>query len=124
MVMGEERVAWVASQESPVSTVSEPTSELGVSCEGKFNLRKGGISNWTDVITAKANSAILVGANKTNRLGVMVKGTQIAIYLNGKLVDSVTDSTYSNPGTFGMFIVGWNPGFAYETEEILYWELP
>jgi len=97
---------------------------LGVSCEGKYNLRKGGISNWTDVIVAKANSAILTNANKTNRLGVMVKGSQIAIYINGKLVDTVTDSTYSNPGTFGMFIVGWNPGFAYETEEMFYWELP
>lgn len=97
---------------------------LGVSCEGKYNLRGGAISNWKDIIEAKANPAILTGANKTNRLGVMVKGNQIAIYINGKLVDSVTDSSYPNPGTFGMFIVGWNPGFTYETEEMLYWELP
>lgn len=97
---------------------------LGVSCEGKYNLRGGGISNWKDIIEAKANAAIISGSNKTNRLGVMVKGNQLSIYINGKLVDSITDSSYPNAGTFGMFIVGWNPGFAYETEEMAYWELP
>lgn len=97
---------------------------FGISCQGKFNLRTGGINGWKEPVPVEANSAILAGANKTNRLGVMVKGDQLTLYINGKPVKQLTDNTYPNPGVFGMFIVGWNQNFAFETEEMAYWELP
>lgn len=97
---------------------------FGVSCQGKFNLRSGGINAWKEPVPAESNSAILSGANRTNRLGVMVKDNQISLYINGKLVKDLSDNAYPNAGTFGMFIVGWNPNFAFETEEMAYWELP
>ncbi len=97
---------------------------FGVSCQGKFNLRTGGIGAWKEPVPAESNTTILSGPNKTNRLGVLAKGNRITLYINGKMVKDVTDNTYPNAGTFGMFIVGWNPNFAFETEEMAYWELP
>ena len=97
---------------------------FGISCQGKFNLRSGGIGAWKEPVISESNSAILSGANKTNRLGMMVKGNRITLYINGKMVKDLTDNTYPNAGTFGMFIVGWNQNFAFETEEMAYWELP
>lgn len=96
----------------------------GVSCQGKFNLRTGGIGGWKEPVTAQSSSAILTGPDKTNRLGVMVKDARISLYVNGKLVKELTDTAFPDAGTFGLFIAGLNKNFAFETLEMAYWELP
>ena len=97
---------------------------MGVTCDGQFFLRKGDGETFTDLIKAKTSAAILPGSNQTNRLGVLVKDDSIALYANGKLLDQVTDTTYSSAGAFGLFIAGQKTlNFSFDCTEIDYWDI-
>ena len=98
---------------------------FGVTCDGSYQFQTGGVNGFTDVIKAKPSAAILSGSNQVNRLGVMAKADKISLYMNGKLLETITSSTYPNSGVFGYFIAGSKtPGFTYESTEIAYWNLP
>jgi hypothetical protein len=73
-------------------------------CDGKYGLRKWDAPdhNTMSALTLwKTNAAINPGPNQTNRLGVMVKGSKIAIYANGVKLTEVTDVGYKQ-GFFGV----------------------
>jgi hypothetical protein len=98
---------------------------FGVTCDGRYNLTSGDIYNEAELIKPKASQLIGSGSNQTNRLGVMAKDNKITLYLNGKVLEEVTNDTYPSAGTFGYFIAGFKtPGFTYESTEIAYWNLP
>ena len=98
---------------------------FGVTCDGRYNLTSGDIYNETELIKAKTSPLIAAGSNQTNRLGVLVKDQKITLYMNGKLLEDVTNNAYPATGTFGYFIAGFKtPGFTYESPEIAYWNLP
>jgi len=68
------------------------------------------------------NSAMLnSGSNKQNVLGVMTKGNVISLYINGELVDQITDDNLIG-GYFGAF-VGWEQteNFSVRVEKVSYW---
>jgi len=97
---------------------------MGVTCDGHYFLSSGDGGTFTDLIKSKTGDAIHPGSNQTNRLGVMVKDDSIALYANGKLLDQVTDTTYSNAGTFGIFIAGQKTlNFSFACTEIDYWDI-
>lgn len=87
----------------PSLTEADQGYLFGISCEGKYALRKWDgekmsvLKNWTE------DSIILKGQNQINRLGVMVNGHEIKMYVNGKLVDTLIDNSYSQ-GYFGLYI--------------------
>lgn len=98
---------------------------FGVTCDGRYNLTSGDINDETELIKAKASPLIGSGSNQTNRLGVMAKDKKITLYLNGKVLEDVTNDTFISAGTFGYFIAGYKtPGFTFESTEIAYWNLP
>jgi len=97
---------------------------FGVTCDGRYNLRAGEASALVELIKARQGSAILAGAHQTNRLGIMVRDNQVALYANGKPLEEITDSTYKNQGTFGLFITGKKTiNFSYACTAIAYWDL-
>jgi len=76
---------------------------FGISCDGKFALRKWSIDTMTVLENWKSNDAILKGSNQINRLGIMAKGNELKLYVNGVLVDTVKDSSFSQ-GYIGLYI--------------------
>jgi len=64
------------------------------------------------------------GAEKTNRLGIMINGTQFSLYANGHLVETIEDANYTE-GAIGLFMGAVKtPGFTVWFYEIAYWEIP
>lgn len=114
-----------------VPEVTEPDQGylFGVTCDGRYSLRRWNgevgtkgemkwLVNWT------ANSAIVSGANKTNRLGVMMVGSRLLLYANGSLITEIKDSTYSS-GNFGLFVGSDNTeDLTIQVDEMSYWVSP
>jgi hypothetical protein len=97
---------------------------FGFSCDGKYSLRKWDGEQFTTLVDWTANSAILPGADQTNRLGIKAQGDQIALYSNGILLTEIVDDTYDH-GAFGLFVGAvTTPGFTVSFSEVAYWELP
>jgi hypothetical protein len=99
---------------------------VGFTCDGKFAIRKwdGPANSMTNFIAWKANAAIAAGANKTNRLGIMMQGNKLSLYANGALLGEVQDNTWSI-GSFGIFAGAHESSkFTLKVDEISYWNLP
>jgi hypothetical protein len=76
---------------------------FGISCDGKFALRKWSIDTMTVLENWKSSDAIVKGSNQTNRLGIMAKGNVLKLYINGVLVDTIKDASFSQ-GYIGLYI--------------------
>lgn len=87
----------------PNLTLADRGYLFGISCDGKFALRKWSIDTMTVLENWKSNDAILKGSNQTNRLGIMAKGNELKLYINGVLVDTVKDASFSQ-GYIGLYV--------------------
>ncbi|HNT53564.1 MAG TPA: hypothetical protein PKG95_02565 [Anaerolineaceae bacterium] len=101
-----------------------PGYYLRLRCSGEYML-----TAWTEervnLTDWQTHSALLGGSNQTNRIGVLANGSTIALYANGQLLQTVTDSSLSAAGHIGVFISAvTTPGFTFEMSEISYWNLP
>jgi hypothetical protein len=99
---------------------------FGVTCDGRYSLRVwdgtyGDQGLMTYLIRWKNSALINTGSNKQNVLGVMTKGNTIRLYINGELVDEITDDTFTG-GYFGAF-VGWEQteNFTVRVKKASYW---
>ncbi len=97
---------------------------FGITCSGTYSLRRWDSqvmhfpANWT------ANDAILTGENVQNVLGVMAEGENLTLYINGKEVVEVVDSSYLE-GSFGLFVGSDNvEDLTVWVDQIRYWEIP
>jgi hypothetical protein len=99
---------------------------FGFTCDGKFSLRKwdGASNSMTNFIAWKTNAAINAGANKVNRLGVMMKGNKLSMYANGVLLGEVLDNTWLE-GNFGIFAGAHESAkYTLKVDEVNYWKVP
>jgi hypothetical protein len=97
---------------------------FGVTCDGQYNLRAGEGGSLVDLIKTKKGDSIIAGSNQTNRFGIMVRDNKISLFANGKPLEELTDSTFSDQGTFGLFIAGQKTiNFSYACTAIAYWVL-
>lgn len=108
----------------PNATMADRGYLFGISCEGKYALRKWDIDKMTNIINWTAAPAILVGSNQVNRLGVMARGNELKLFVNGKLVNTVTDQSFGH-GYFGLYIGPKETTFLTSSlDEISFWVLP
>jgi hypothetical protein len=97
---------------------------FGVTCDGNFDFRRWDTDGFTVINDYSKSSSISTGSNQVNRLGVMAKGNNFTFYVNGNQVGSATDDTFTDSGTFGMFIASLNTeNLTIEADEIAYWKL-
>jgi hypothetical protein len=96
-----------------------------VSCDGRYRLTSYDGSTTDILVSWSTDPAILVGPDQINRLGVMVNGDHITLYINGVKVAETDDSLYTAPGRFGV------AASAPETDDLVitfdnaaYWLLP
>jgi hypothetical protein len=75
----------------------------GITCDGKYSLRKWNGEKMLTILGWKSNDAILKGSDKTNRLGVMMDGYELTLYANGVKLATTTDNSYGIGG-MGVFI--------------------
>ena len=97
---------------------------FGITCDGRYSLRRwdGAVMhfpiNWT------AHDAIQEGADVVNKIGVMARGANLALYINGQKVNEVTDSNYLS-GWFGIHVSGTNvDDLSVWVDQIRYWDEP
>lgn len=96
----------------------------GVSCDGRFSLRRWDGKNFIKLIDWTESDNINAGSQQGNRIGVMANGNRFSLYANGVLLREFSDDTHSS-GRFGVFVGSVNtPNFKVEVEEVSQWELP
>jgi hypothetical protein len=100
-----------------------------ISCDGFYRLAKwdgstepkgtyDALINWT------ASKKIRQGAGQPNRLGVLLKGDKISLYINGYYLTTYRDATFSS-GFFGVFINGkTTSNYTIDIDEMAYWDNP
>jgi hypothetical protein len=74
---------------------------VGVSPDGYYAFNKSKVVG-DDEILKDGTSDIISASAQSMRLGLDCKNGSMALYVNGQLIDSVSDSTYTS-GTFGLF---------------------
>jgi LysM repeat protein len=101
-------------------------NQYGVTCNGHYFLRTwhAGTGSW--LIRPTPHDAINTGAEQTNRLGIMIEGAQMTLFINGQRITEVSDDTYAGVGRFGIFVGAPDPEteeFTIYVDEIAYWNL-
>jgi len=100
-----------------------------VSCDGQYRFWKwdgkaGEKGTATTLVAWKASDSIVKDSNAVNRLGVWANGSNFKLYVNGVLLEEVTNSSFSS-GFFGIFV---NPGptakYTIQVDEVSYWLNP
>jgi len=113
----------------PVFSEADRGYMYGVTCDGKYYLKKWDGKVKPDgkgiyLVYFKPSSAIVQGANQTNRLGVMAVDNRLILYVNGVLLGEVKDPDFTT-GYFGVFV---NPDktskFTVRVDEMSYWKNP
>jgi len=96
-----------------------------VTCNGNWSLGYWNGDDYTDLGDgANPGGALLTGSNQTNRLGVWTTGSQIKLYINGKLATEVDDSSQTEAGSYGAVIASFNtPNLTISVDEFAYWNL-
>jgi hypothetical protein len=74
---------------------------VGVSPDGYYAFNKSKVVG-DDEILKDGTSDVISASAQSMRLGLDCKNGSMALYVNGQLIDSVSDSTYTS-GTFGLF---------------------
>lgn len=72
-----------------------------LSSEGTYALDTDNHNGFISELTSGSSSAIKTGQNQPNLLAVLVRGSQIALYVNGQYLASVLDSAYKS-GAIGV----------------------
>jgi LysM repeat protein len=99
-------------------------NQFGVTCNGHYFLRAWHAGTGTWLIRPTPHDAINTREEQTNRLGIMVEGAQMTLFINGEQIAEVTDDTYAGLGRFGIFIgAPETEDFTIYIDEIAYWNL-
>jgi LysM repeat protein len=99
-------------------------NQFGVTCNGHYFLRSWHAGTGTWLIRPTPNDAINTGEEETNRLGIMVEGAQLTLFINGERIAQANDATYAGRGRFGIFIgAPETEEFTILIDEIAYWNL-
>ena len=97
-----------------------------ISCDGSYRLStyESADDDYTVLKGWASSSHLNTGPNASNRLGIWVKDTLLAGYVNGIKVFEVNDSTFSE-GRMGVVVASKNtPGFTAYLTRMVYWNLP
>jgi len=98
---------------------------FGISCDGKYYLMRFDGSDPHPLIDWTSDSTILAGENQENRIGMMLSEDQISLYINGKLIQKVSNNVITQKGYYGVFQSAVeNPAMTVKVEEINEWNRP
>lgn len=97
---------------------------LGLSCDGRYAMWTWNGSTEDRFLDWTSSPYIETAAGAANRLGVMARGSELALYANGYLLTQLTHEAYT-AGRFGVFIgSAATPDYTVLVDELLLWENP
>lgn len=97
---------------------------FGITCDGRYSLRRWDGSVMHSLVSPTAHAAIEEGPDVVNKLGVLARGANLALYINGQKVQEISDSNYLE-GRFGIFVGGINvEDLTVWVDQIRYWDEP
>ncbi len=99
---------------------------FSVTCDGRYRLSiwDGGANQTTYLTPWTVSSAIKTGAGQINVLGFRGDENTLSLYVNGQLLQEVSDSTFDT-GLFGVFIgSAQTADLKAEVDQISMWTLP
>jgi hypothetical protein len=97
---------------------------FALTCDGRFNLLRWTEDGMSVVVNNTQSDAIRAGSGQVNRVGVMLRGDNIRLYINGRVVQEVNDDAIGQSGYYGPFISGVSGTMVISLDEIAYWNLP
>jgi hypothetical protein len=97
---------------------------FGVTCDGRFNLVRWTEDGTSVVVNNTQSDMIRSGSGQVNRLGVMMRGSNFRLYVNGRVVHEVNDEAIKESGYYGPFVSGSSGTLVISLDEIAYWNLP
>ena len=113
----------------PVLAEAERGYQFGISCEGKYLIRKydgkvGDNGQMVSLLPWTYDDNIKVGANQTNRIGIMTINDRLIFFINGVMIDEVQDATYPQ-GYIGVFLGSrTTKDFSVKVDDLAYWSNP
>lgn len=113
----------------PVLAEADRGYQFGISCDGKYLIRKydgkvGDNGQMVSLLPWKTDANIKVGANQTNRIGIMTIGDRLIFFINGVMVGEVQDTTYPQ-GYIGVFLGSrTTKNFSVKVDDLAYWSNP
>ncbi len=109
---------------SPVTAEAQQVYLFGITCNGSYSLRRWDEGNMILLVPWTPSDVIETGANAANVIGVMAQGPQLGLYINGYLVDEVTDATWLE-GHIGVYVENAiTDNVSFWVDQVRYWELP
>jgi hypothetical protein len=98
---------------------------FGITCDGQYSLMRWDESGEVFLQNWNSSPEIKSGSDQTNKIGVLVKGTKIQLYVNGKLVQEISDPTFAAETIIGVFVAGLStPEFTVDLDQIDLWLVP
>jgi hypothetical protein len=97
---------------------------FAVTCDGRFNLTRWTDAGTSTVVNNVQSSALNAGSGQSNRLGVMMRGSNFRLYINGVVVQEVNDDAITESGYYGPHISGVSGKMVVSLDDISYWNLP
>ena len=108
---------------SPYESGTDQGYLFGITCDGNYRLRRWNSPNMTTLQNWTDSSAINIGDNAQNTLGVLTNDGKISLYINGQKVKELEENTFPT-GLFGIFIGQDNvENLTVWVDQIRYWEL-
>jgi hypothetical protein len=93
-----------------------------ISCDGNYRLWIWDGSESTFLIGWTKSDELFSGPGKTNKIGVMHRDKKITLYINGTLVDQLSDDTYTGPERVGYNIgVDEHYNVTFKFDDAAYW---
>jgi hypothetical protein len=97
---------------------------LGITCEGKYSLKRWDGETMLSLINWKQSDLIHSGSNQTNRIGIMADGNNMKVYINGVKVGEAADSWFPQGG-YGLYVgARETTGLKALIDEVSIWILP
>ena len=96
---------------------------LEFSCDGSSRIRKLFTGTVQNLVEWTPSDSILSGANTTNVLGFLARGTTLTVFANGEVLDSIEDNSFFK-GNFGLFSdAASTPGLTAYFDDFKLWYL-
>jgi hypothetical protein len=96
---------------------------FGLTCDGRYSLLRWDNSGLSTIVSAASSQFIESGPGKTNRLGILAKGSNFKLFANGQMLQEVSDAALEK-GFFGAYIIGNSGILNVSLHEITCWPAP
>lgn len=96
---------------------------FGITCDGRYSLRIFD-GEFSELIDWTPNEKIEAGSGKSHRLGILVNGNTLKLYIDRERVAEFEDDSFRS-GPFGLFIgSAQTSNMRVEIDELSYWNIP